>query len=34
LRKGGSVKEIAKKAVASIFGLNKGSMGGRYKWVD
>jgi hypothetical protein len=28
------VKELAKKAVASLFGLNKGKMGGTYKWVD
>jgi hypothetical protein len=28
------VKEIIKKAVASVFGLNKGKMGGIYKWVD
>ena len=34
-RKGGvPVKELTKKALASIFGLNKGKMGGVYKWVD
>jgi len=28
------VMQIIKKAVASVLGLNKGKMGGRYKWVD
>jgi len=26
--------EIIKKAVASVFGLNKGKIGGLYKWAD